>query len=346
MPYCRKHIRYGGIEMIGLEQETVVIADQDEEWGRVAAAAIAELNQITATDYIDKGWSGDKKYRISAANGTKYLLRITPEENAKAGGDSSGRQGIQNAKQVNLFHIQQKIAALGVPMCRPVACGRCEKGFYSIQTWIEGRDAEEALPGLTDAEQYAYGLEAGKILKIIHSIPAPDIQPEWETRFNAKMDRKIKMYNDCPVKFDGAEDFIAYIEASRHLLKGRPQSFQHGDYHVGNMMIENGKIIVIDFDRYDYGDPWEEFNRITWCAQCSPLFASGMVNGYFDGEVPMEFWRLLALYISSNMLSSIPWAIPYGEREIQTMLKQAEDVLSWYDHMHNPVPTWYSEGYY
>lgn len=158
------------------------------------------------------------------------------------------------------------------------------------------------------------------------------------------MDRKIKMYNDCPVKFDRAEDIITYIEANRHLLKGRPQSFQHGDYHVGNMMIENGKIIVIDFDRYDYGDPWEEFNRITWCAQCSPLFASGMVNGYFDGEVPMEFWRLLALYISSNMLSSIPWAIPYGEREIQTMLKQAEDVLSWYDHMRNPVPTWYSEG--
>lgn len=133
MPYCLKHIRYGGIEMIGLEQETVVIADQDEEWGRVAAAAIAELNQIAAIDYIDKGWSSDKKYRISAANGTKYLLRITPEENAKAGsGDSSGRQGMQNAKQVNLFHIQQKVAALGVPMCRSVVCGRCEKGFYSI----------------------------------------------------------------------------------------------------------------------------------------------------------------------------------------------------------------------
>ena len=60
-----------------------------------------------------------------------------------------------------------------------------------------------------------------------------------------------------------------------------------------------------------------------------------------DTAVPMEFWRLLALYISSNMLSSIPWAIPFGEGEITTMLNQARDVLAWYDNMKNPVPTWY-----
>ena len=104
-------------------------------------------------------------------------------------------------------------------------------------------------------------------------------------------------------------EVITYIEENRYLLSNRPQCFQHGDYHIGNMMLEDGSLIIIDFDRYDYGDPWEEFNRIVWCAKVSPIFASGLVNGYFDHKVPYEFWRLLALYISSNMLSSIPWAI-------------------------------------
>ena len=123
--------------------------------------------------------------------------------------------------------------------------------------------------------------------------------------------------------------------------------YQHGDYHIGNMMIDrNGQLHVIDFNRNDYGDPWEEFNRIVWCAQKSPLFASGMVNGYFDDNVPMEFWRLLALYISSNTLSSVYWAIPFGQDEVNTMLNQAKEVLSWYDNMRNPVPTWYFKGYY
>ena len=229
-------------------------------------------------------------------------------------------------------------------MCKPLEIGECEEGVYIIQTWINGADAEDIIPQLAPTEQYALGVEAGEILKKIHTIPAPENQPDWELRFNQKMDRKIQMYQDCPIKFEGANYLIDYIEANRHLLKDRPQCYQHGDYHSGNLMIENGKIVVIDFDRYDFGDPWEEFNRIVWSAQCAPAFASGMVDGYFDKNVPMEFWRLLALYVSSNMLSSVPWAIPFGEEEIQTMIDQAKDVLRWYDNMKNPVPTWYREN--
>ncbi len=281
---------------------------------------------------INKGWSGDKKYRVTVADGTKYLLRVTPFE--------------KSANRENMYRMQKQVEKLGVPMCKPVDFGKCDEGVYTLQTWIDGKDANEVVPYLADSEQYALGLEAGRILKKIHSIPAPADHPDWEERFNRKMDRKIQMYNDCPIKFDGAEYIIDYIEANRHLLKNRPQSYQHGDYHIGNMMIENGKIVIIDFDRYDFGDPWEEFNRIVWCAQAAPLFASGIVNGYFDDEVPMDFWKLLALYISSNMLSSIPWAIPFGDGEIQTMLGQAKDVLDWYDNMKNPVPKWYFKGYY
>lgn len=108
------------------------------------------------------------------------------------------------------------------------------------------------------------------------------------------------------------------------------------------MMIDNdGNLQIIDFDRDDNGDPWEEFNRIVWCVQKAPLFATGMVNGYFNNNVPMNFWRLLALYISCNTLSSVPWPIPFGQGEIDTMINQAKDVLNWYGNMKNPVPTWY-----
>ncbi len=126
------------------------------------------------------------------------------------------------------------------------------------------------------------------------------------------------------------------------ILEGRPQTYQHGGYHIGNMIIGNyGKLYIIDLDRSDFGDTWEEFNRIVWCVQKSYLFASGMVNGYFDGNVPMKFWKLLALYISSNMLSSVYWAIPFGQDEVNAMLNQAEEVLSWYDDMQRFVLPWY-----
>ena len=234
-------------------------------------------------------------------------------------------------------------------MCQPVAVGECDEGVYAVHSWIDGVDAEATVPTLPAEAQYRLGCDAGQYLTRIHSIPAPPDQPDWEARFNAKINRKIQMYADCPIHFEGDRHLLRYIEENRYLLRNRPQTFQHGDYHIGNMMLtdvgNDPRIVIIDFDRYDFGDPWEEFNRIVWCAQAAPIFATGLVDGYFgvDGNtaVPMEFWRLLALYISSNMLSSVPWAIPFGEGEVQTMLKQAGDVLGWYDNMNDPVPSWY-----
>lgn len=282
---------------------------------------------------IHKGWSCDRKFCVTTPEGIKYLLRVTPFD--------------KSASRSDMFRMQQKAASFNIPMCKPVEIGSCEDGIYILQTWIDGQDAEEVVPYLSDTEQYVYGLEAGRILKKIHSIPAPGDQEDWENRFNKKMDHKIKKYGECPVKYENGQAFIDYINENRHLLKGRPQVFQHGDYHIGNMMIDrNGKLQIIDFDRYDFGDPWEEFNRIVWCAQKSPLFASGMINGYFDGDVPTEFWRLLALYIASNTLSSLYWAIPFGEDEVNVMRNQAREILSWYDNMRSPVPTWYFKGYY
>ena len=238
-----------------------------------------------------------------------------------------------------------QVAALGVPMCLPMEYGMCEEGAYTIHSWVDGEDAEPRIIAMNPKEQYRYGLESGRILAKIHTIPAPKDTPDWESRFNAKIDRKIAMYENCSLKYENGEAFLTYLAENRALLRNRPQSYQHGDYHIGNMMVNDaGVLTIIDFDRDDWGDPGEEFNRIVWCAQASPAFAAGMVDGYFEGDVPMDFWDLLALYICSNTLSSLPWAIPFGDDEINTMRNQAQEILVWYDNMNTTVPSWYRDG--
>lgn len=276
---------------------------------------------------IDKGWSGDKKYCATTSDGSKYLLRITPDSNS--------------ANSQLLYEMIQLVMTLDIPMCKLIEFGKCDRGEYALYSWIDGEDAIEVVPNLSESEQYIMGYNAGQIAKKIHTIPAPPMQEDWATRFNRKTNLKIQRYNECGLKFKGDDKIIEYIVKNRYLLDNRPQSFQHGDYHIGNMMIRSGEIVIIDFDRYDFGDPWEEFNRIVWCAQTSPLCATGMIDGYFDNEPPILFWRLLAFYIASNTLSSIYWAIPFGQDQVDIMMNQSQDVLDWYDNMQNAVPTWY-----
>jgi aminoglycoside phosphotransferase (APT) family kinase protein len=296
---------------------------------------IKDYRTFTKIKPINKGWSNDKKYYIEAADNRRLLLRVA---------DIS-----EYERKKAEFEIVKKVATLGVPMSQPLDFGICDNGksVYSLLTWCDGEDAEVVLPHLTETEQYELGVKSGEILKLIHSIPAPKEQEEWCIRFNRKTNYKIKKYKACGIKFDGDDKIINYIENNRHLLSRRPQCYQHGDYHVGNMIISRDKTLsIIDFNRPDFGDPWEEFNRIVWSAMASPHFATGQLRGYFGGEPPIEFFRLLAFYISSNTLSSIYWAVPFGEKEITTMKNQAKDVLTWFDNMNNPVPTWHLKDFY
>ena len=284
---------------------------------------------------IEKGWSEDKKYCVTNTDGEKYLLRITPIE----------RYETRKA----LFAMLEQVAALDIPICTPVEFGTCAGGVYSLQSWIDGEDLEAALPLLSETEQYVLGLKSGEIIRKIHSIPAPKTQDGWELRFNKKIDRNIALNNACVEEglvIDGLEYLLDFVQNNRHLLKNRPQCFQHGDYHIGNMMMECGELKIIDFDRYDYGDPWEEFNRMTFNAAASSHFATGLLRGYFNGEPPQEFFELQMFYIASTHLAGLSWARNFDDDEIIFTKKQVADILRWFDNMKNPVPTWYLKDFY
>lgn len=277
---------------------------------------------------IEKGWSGDRKYISESADGKKILVKI-----------SDGSEYIKKKKE---FEAVEQISELGIPMMMPLAFGRINSLVYMIFTWVEGEEAEEALPSLPNDEHYRLGYDSGVILRKIHTIPAPTSQQDWVERFNAKIDRNISKYKSCSIKVPGEDRIIKYINENRKFLFGRPQTIQHGDYHVGNIFITPGnEISIIDFNRWDYGDPWEEFNRIVWTVQSSEIFASAQLDGYFEGVIPDEFFRLMALYMASNALASIPWAIPFGETDVSAMLRNIDKMLEYYNGFETYIPGWY-----
>ncbi|MCM3078009.1 aminoglycoside phosphotransferase family protein [Brevibacillus invocatus] len=293
-------------------------------------ADIPGSNDWDVVKEIKKGWSTDKKYFVQTRNRDQWLLRVSDISLFE-----SKKSEFETVKQINGKNIL---------MSRPIAFGICNNGqsVYALYTWIDGEDAGDVLPALTKKQQYLLGIQSGDYLRSLHQVPSDGNERTWAERYHDKINRYLNNYRSCGIHLEGAERMIDFMEQNRYLLKDRPQTFQHGDYHIGNMLIlKSGELGIIDFNRLDYGDPWEEFNRITWCANVSAPFASGRIHGYFDHDVPELFFRLMALYIACNQLSSIHWAIPFGDEEVQQMLKRAEKVLDWYDGFKRDVPSWY-----
>ena len=267
------------------------------------------LKQYTILYEIQDGWSEDKKY-CAEQNGTLYFIRINPKYHYK--------------QEKTVFETIQQLAKTNPTIVEPIEFGIEKDTLYSVWQWIDGKDLRTCINTYSKNDQYTFGLTMGKTLQQIHSVKSPDDLEQWSTRFNKKLDRNITWYLDCELSYPKGQLFIDYIQAQRHLLQDVEQVFQHGDFHIGNMMVDNdNNIYLIDFNRFDYGAPWEEFNRIIWSAQSSSYFASGLIDGYFNHQVPLEFWKLLCLYISSNAISSLPWSIPFGEDEVQVMQELA-----------------------
>lgn len=287
-----------------------------------------DQKNIQAFIEIDKGWSADKKYYIETNEKQKLLLRTVSLDQLER-------------KQIE-FDKMSEVFSQGILMSKPLDLSHDHENVYSLFSWLEGEEARDRLPSFSKTRQYQLGLEAGQVLKKIHSISTPEKIEDWETKFSRKIDRNIGNYQSCPLKYEKGEIILRYIDENRHLIKGRSSVFQHGDYHTGNMIISsNQQVGIIDFNRWDFGDAWEEFNRIDFSAEISPQFAAGQIDGYFDNEPPEVFFKLLSLYICVNLLNALPWALAYSDEEVLVMQKKAVKVLEWFDDMQNVVPNWY-----
>lgn len=291
---------------------------------------IGQSREWQKIEFVYKGWSDDRKYKVMTDEGEDLLLKIADIE--------------EFPKKKKEFEIVKSLEDKKLIMPKAIDIGVCnnEQSIYSLYTWINGNDAEVEMKKFSREKQYEFGVIAGKYLKDIHSINAPKSIENWELRYNKKIDEKINNYKKCGISLKGEKRILNFINKNRKLLKNRPQCLQHGDYHLGNMIITPEKTLgIIDFNRYSYGDPWEEFNRITWCVKISPDFASGYINGYFNNNVPKKFFKYLLFYICCNGIGSISWAIPFGEEEVNLMINEMNNVMQWYDKFESEIPKWY-----
>ncbi|MCL2593483.1 MAG: phosphotransferase, partial [Defluviitaleaceae bacterium] len=210
---------------------------------------IPNYDTFAKIEPITKGESDDEKYFVETASGQKLILRISNIENI-------------NIKKAE-YMMLERVATLGVPISQPIDFGVCNNGksVYQLLSWLEGEDLQSLLPNMTEAEQYTYGLKAGELLRLIHTIPAPSNAEPLEDWFMEYVQESIDCYNGKDIKVEEVNVLIKYIQNNTHLIKGRPQSLIHSDFIDSNIIVmSDGNLGVIDFNyeifEKGYGDPW------------------------------------------------------------------------------------------
>lgn len=285
------------------------------------------INWISVEPLL-KGWSRDKKYIVIDNKNDKFLLRISSIE--------------LYDKKLKQFNLLKEVEKLNINASKPISFGKLnDEEIYMLLTYLEGEDAETYVSKVSDEEAYNLGLKAGKILKKLHSIPITSDEKTWYEKYQEKMIRKIKVAKECYKEIINLDLLIDYVEKHIDIVKDRPQLFTHGDYHLGNLIVNNGEIGVIDFDKNGIADPYDDFKPFCWNVFINAYFETGFIDGYFDNNVPREFFEVLCLYAAEQLLSHLPWAMTFGKEEIKTAYKVMHAVMDWYDNFKLIIPKWY-----
>ncbi|MBS0773477.1 phosphotransferase [Streptococcus suis] len=284
--------------------------------------------RIVSRQPLTKGWSTDQKYKVQLEDGRLGLLRIA-------------ERPAYEAKQLE-FQLVENLFGLGLPVAEPLSFWADDLSVYTLYEWMEGQDMNDLATSLSEQTLYELGCQSGKFLRTLHALPIDQSLRDWNSFYQAKIDNKLAAYQAASHSYPNGQAMIAFVQANRHLLEGRPIAYHHGDFHTGNFLRgQDGRLKILDFDRYDIGDPWEEFNRLIFTADLSPAFARGQVDVYFDGAIPEEFWKLMALYVTVNSLGALSWAEQVDSEQIPLMKLQAQKISEWYEHFNHHLPKWY-----
>lgn len=279
---------------------------------------------------ITKGWSNDQKYYIETFCGQSYLLRLA---------DISKYHDKQKE-----FEIITKYSKLNIHMSMPLEFGKCNKdnNVYMLLTWIDGIDLKDALPELSEEEQYQLGRQAGEILQKIHSIPLEKEDIPKETKKSKKL-FQLSQYEQSNLKIAGDIHAISYVKENIDFIWKQKPVYLHGDFHPGNLIYrEDGRIGVIDFNRWEVSDPYEEFYKLeSFGVEVSIPYCIGQIDAYFNDAVPDDFWKTNAVYVAQSSLFSIKWAEKFGQKDIDAMIARAKNAFADFEDFKIEIPRWY-----
>jgi len=286
------------------------------------------IGPIQSITPIEKGFSIEKKFKITTDKGD-YLLRVS----------SIKSLGIKTQE----FELMRKLHKIGVRCNTPIIMfsNDSQESVYAVYSFLPGIDAEDNIATMPEELQYKSGIEAGMDLKRINSLCFETT--DWKNRKWKKHEYYVSQYFEQNYRFENDKKVLKFIEMYYDTSEAAKDQLQHDDFHLGNIILNNqGYVGVLDFNRYDWGDPLHEFVKLEWFTwPVSEVFARGQIEGYFGKrQIDDKDCLQISVYIAMSILSTIVWTLkfhPHTWIEIEAKMRM---ILDHFDYFESVRPKW------
>ena len=238
-----------------------------------------------------------KAYRVLSVEGCEVIGKGANGEVYRIDRDTIVKV-YHNSDALPEIHRERELArtafVLGVPTAIPYDVVQIEGGGYgSVFELLNAESFAKLLTnGTTSLTEVAK--MSVDLLKIIHStIVKPEAMPDMRAVALDWADF-LKDYLSAEL-FEKLHGLIAAVPEDMHMM--------HGDYHIKNVMLQNGEVLLIDMDTLCHGHPIFELASMynAYCGYCELDHENELRFLGIPYDVAADFWHeSLRLYLGTE----------------------------------------------
>ena len=213
------------------------------------------------------------------------------------------------------------------------------KHGYAVVDWIDGVSLDNLLSD--DSLINKYGKIVAEELFKMHNIDTKekiDIYDKFIKSFN----KKINKLKDIDIDYTSSvlESFV--LDNSK-ILKELDTSIIHGDFHPGNIVVNDSKVCFIDLDVCKNDFAWIDLSTNA-CNLDYPKFYTTLINEYFNNNVPDDFWLIYNLYGSLYCLDYILYCSIMDNKTLEDGTIVLKKFLDYSDEYSSLKPKWFDNS--
>lgn len=213
------------------------------------------------------------------------------------------------------------------------------KHGYAVVDWIDGVSLDNLL--IDDSLIIKYGKIVAEELLKMHNIDTnekTDIYDKFINSFN----KKINKLKNLGIDYTSSV-LESFVLDNIKYLKELDTSIIHGDFHLGNIIVNDDRICFIDLDVCKNDFAWIDLSTNA-CNLDYPKFYTTLINEYFNNSIPDNFWIIYNLYGSLYCLDYILYCNRMDNKTLEDGVTVVNKFLYYSDEFSSLKPRWFDNS--
>jgi hygromycin-B 7''-O-kinase len=219
--------------------------------------------------------------------------------------------------------LQAVEGRLSIPTPAVAEVGEADGWGYVLMSRLPGESLQTAWPKLSDAERETIARQLGEALATLHSLDAPEIEPDWDTFIAGQYDGCLQRQRKLGLDEQWLEQIPQFL--AQDLAPKSTTSLLHTEVSREHLLVDDGRLSgLFDFEPAMVGAPEYEFAAVgLLVSQGDAGFLRTTLEtyGYQDFEnLPQQALAYLLLHRFSNLKAFLE-AVPTQARTLDELAR-------------------------